>query len=128
MFFSNPLEPGSPMFDFTFSFMANVIPVIVIGGFIFVIGRALFTWTTNNHSPVENKQAHIVSKRFQVSGGSGNHASHTSYYVTFELLSGERKEFQLTGSQYGLLAEGDHGIVSYQGTRFKGFQRQTTSA
>ncbi|WP_094699451.1 DUF2500 domain-containing protein [Brevibacillus laterosporus] len=128
MFFSNPLEPGSPMFGFMFSFMSNVIPVIVIGGFIFVFCRALFIWTKNNNSPVENKQAHIISKRLQVSGRSENHASHTSYYVTFELENGERKEFQLTGPQYGLLVEGDYGIISYQGTRFKGFQRQTTSA
>ncbi|QDX95871.1 DUF2500 domain-containing protein [Brevibacillus laterosporus] len=115
------------MLDSMLSFMSTVIPVIVIGGFVFVIGFSLFIWTKNNNSPLENKQAHIISKRLQVSGGSENHSTHTSYYVTFEFADGDRKEFQLTGPQYGLLVEGDRGIISYQGTRFKGFQRQTAS-
>lgn len=127
MFFSNSFDPEPSMFDSMFSFMSTVIPVIVIGGFVFVIGFALFIWTKNNNSPLENKQAHIISKRLQVSGGSENHSTHTSYYVTFEFTDGDRKEFQLSGSQYGLLVEGDRGIICYQGTRFKGFQRQTTT-
>ncbi|QOS99612.1 DUF2500 domain-containing protein [Brevibacterium sp. JNUCC-42] len=127
MFFTNSFDPEPSMLDFMLSFMSTVIPVIVIGGFVFVIGFSLFIWTKNNNSPLENKQAHIISKRTQVSGGSENHSTHTSYYVTFEFPDGDRKEFQLTGPQYGLLVEGDRGIISYQGTRFKGFQRQTAS-
>ena len=47
----------------------------------------------------------------------------TTYFVTFEMKSGERVEFGLDGRDYGLLAEGDEGTLDYQGTRYLGFQR-----
>ncbi len=51
-----------------------------------------------------------------------SHAS-TSYYVTFEVESGSRMEFQIDGSQYGLIAEGDSGKLTFQGSRYLGFER-----
>ncbi|WP_229387901.1 DUF2500 domain-containing protein [Lysinibacillus sphaericus] len=47
-----------------------------------------------------------------------------SYYVTFEVQSGERLELKLDGRNYGQLAEHDFGILPFQGTRFKAFERQ----
>jgi hypothetical protein len=47
----------------------------------------------------------------------------TAYFATFELESGERLEFVLSGRAYGLLAEGDSGTLTYQGTRYHGFER-----
>ena len=35
----------------------------------------------------------------------------------------ERKEFGMSGREYGLLAEGDPGMLTFQGTRYKGFTR-----
>ena len=32
-------------------------------------------------------------------------------------------ELQLSGTEYGLLAEGDQGELSFQGTRYLGFER-----
>ena len=37
--------------------------------------------------------------------------------------NGERKEFHVSGKEYGLLAEGDSGKLTFQGTRYKGFER-----
>ncbi len=36
---------------------------------------------------------------------------------------GSRKEFGVTGEEYGLLAEGDRGMLQSQGTWYKGFNR-----
>ena len=50
--------------------------------------------------------------------------SSTSYYVTFELENGGRMELSVKGSEYGMLVEGDTGALSYQGTRYLGFERR----
>jgi hypothetical protein len=47
----------------------------------------------------------------------------TSYYVTFEVESGDRMELHVEGHEYGLLVEGDKGDLSFQGTRYLGFVR-----
>ena len=49
--------------------------------------------------------------------------SSTDYYITFQTKSGERIEFSVEDSEYGLLIEGDEGVLSYQGTRYLGFKR-----
>ncbi|WP_373755695.1 DUF2500 domain-containing protein, partial [Jeotgalibaca porci] len=47
----------------------------------------------------------------------------TSYYVTFSFADNARKEFLVSRKEYGLLAEGDVGELSHQGTRYLGFER-----
>ena len=47
----------------------------------------------------------------------------TSYYVTFQVESGDRMEFSVSGAEYGMLIEGDRGRLSFQGTRYLGFER-----
>lgn len=51
-------------------------------------------------------------------------SSSTSYYVTFQVESGDRIEFLVAEMEYGMLAEGDEGKLTFQGKRFKGFDRQ----
>ena len=51
-------------------------------------------------------------------------SSSTYYYVTFEVESGDRLEYQVSGEEYGLLVEGDQGKLTFQGTRYKGFVRK----
>ena len=48
---------------------------------------------------------------------------YTQYFVTFEDLAGNRTEVSVTGREYGMLAEGDRGQLSIQGSRFLGFER-----
>ena len=61
-----------------------------------------------------------------VTGAHGYHTSvHTSYYVTFQVVSGDRMEFSVSGSEYGILVEGDYGKLSFQGTRFLEFKRES---
>ena len=59
-----------------------------------------------------------------MSGAHGYDTStFTSYYVTFQVESGDRMEFEVDGSDYGLLVQGDIGKLSFQGTRYLGFER-----
>ena len=53
----------------------------------------------------------------------GHHTTST-YYVTFQFESGDRMEFSVDGSEYGLLAEGDTGNLCFQGTRYLSFKRE----
>ena len=104
----------------------GLIFVLVIGGIIFAVVKGISTWTWNNQQPVQTEAARVVSKRTNTSGmasaNTGGNVS-TSYYVAFEMDGGERKEFGLSGQEYGLLAEGDRGSLTFQGTRYKGFAR-----
>ena len=43
--------------------------------------------------------------------------------MTFQVESGDRMEFHVPGNEYGLLAEGDAGRLSFQGTRYLAFER-----
>ncbi len=76
----------------------------------------------NRASALLNREAVIVAKRQDVSGGKETSTS-TSYYLTFEFTDGSREEFGVTGEEYGLLAEGDRGMLQSQGTWYKGFNR-----
>ena len=44
-------------------------------------------------------------------------------HISFEVESGDRMEFELRGNEYGLLAEGDLGKLTFQGTRYLSFER-----
>lgn len=112
-------------------FFAGGIPVF--GGFIFIIvfGMIIFAiitslkqWNKNNNSPKVSVPAQVVTKRSKTSGGSGESSASTSYYVTFQFDSGDRLELRLSGSEYGMLAEDDLGVLTFQGTRYHSFERK----
>ncbi|MFR0779842.1 MAG: DUF2500 domain-containing protein [Zhenhengia sp.] len=50
-------------------------------------------------------------------------SSSTKYYVTFEFESGDRLELHVASNEYGYLVEGDMGKLTFQGTRYKNFER-----
>ena len=104
---------------------------LVFGMIIFAIIRGIGEWNRNNHSPRLTVWATVVSKRSDVShhhhqdaGGIGHTTSSTTYYVTFQVASGDRMELCVGGPEYGMLAEGDSGDLSFQGTRYLGFERR----
>ena len=113
------------MFDIIFFLFFAV----VIGIFFFQIGKGLLEWHKNNNSPRLSVDAGIVAKRENVSTSHHNnnghmHVSHsTTYYVTFQVASGDRMEFRVPAFEYGLLVEGDRGTLTFQGTRYIGFER-----
>jgi hypothetical protein len=104
---------------------------LVIGMFLVFAVKGIAQWNQNNHSPRLTVPAVIVAKRTNVirhhHGGAGGHHHHhtsTSYYVTFQFGGGDRMELLVSGSEYGMLMEGDQGDLSFQGTRYLGFERK----
>jgi len=77
----------------------------------------------------------VVTKRTDITydqhanagDATGAHGFHTTtttrYYITFQVESGDRMEFYVNRSEYGMLAEGDRGTLTFQGTRYLGFER-----
>ncbi len=105
-----------------------LIFVLFIGVFLFMLISGITQWNKNNHSPRLTVGAVVITKRTNVShhhhhGGAGHSSSSTSYYVTFQVESGDRMELHVSGSEYGMLAEGDRGFLTFQGTRYLGFER-----
>ena len=116
-----------------FQIMFGLVFALTIGTFIVIAVKGISQWNKNNHSPKLTVPATIVAKRTNVSshhhhnhGSTGmHHTSHsTSYYVTFQVESGDRMELHMSGREYGLIVEGDRGFLTFQGTRFLDFQRQ----
>ena len=104
---------------------------LVIGMFLVFAVKGIAQWNQNNHSPRLTVPAVIVAKRTNVirhhHGGAGGHHHHhtsTSYYVTFQFGGGDRMELLVSGSEYGMLVEGDQGDLSFQGTRYLSFVRK----
>ena len=103
--------------------------VCVFGVIIFTIVRSLTQWNKNNHAPRLRVAATVVAKRTDLhrhhhAGEHHHHSVHQTYYVTFEVESGDRMELSVEGNQYGLLVEGDRGSLTFQGTRFLQFERE----
>ena len=118
------------MFNMGFGIMSMLFPLmfLVVFGIILVnLFRGLKEWNRNNHSPRLTVEAQILSKRTDIHrrSRSSHHGSRTSttYFATFQFESGDRLELQLQGHEYGLLIEGDKGKLTFQGTRYLGFER-----
>lgn len=108
--------------DPMFGFMSIVGPIFflaILGVFVVVIFQGVRRWNHNNGSPVLTVPAKVVNMRHEA---RGDH-TRTWYYVTFEVESGDRMELELSGEEFGLLALHDIGRLTFQGTRYKGFDR-----
>ena len=122
-------------FDALFSILFPLVFLFVLGMILFTVVSDLRRWRKNNASPRLTVPATVVAKRMNVSrhhtanagdmtGAHGyTSTSATTYYVTFQVESGDRMEFHVPGNEYGLLAEGDAGRLSFQGTRYLSFER-----
>ena len=111
---------GFSMFGVIWGVMAVlIVSMIVI--VIIVILKSLGQWKKDNNSPRLTVPASVVAKRTQVSGGHGD--TSTSYYATFQVDSGDRMELRVSGTEYGQLAEGDRGSLTFQGSRYLDFKR-----
>ena len=117
-----PLEPLSGL-PTTFVVVFGLIAALAVVTVVAVVVKGLTTWQRNNAAQVLSEPAMVVAKRAEVSGGSSDRATLTHHLVTFETSSGARHELALHGNDYGLLAEGDHGTLTFQGTRYQGFVR-----
>ena len=115
---------GFGIFSVLFILMFITFFVVFIIGLVIGIKK----WNKNNHAPRLTVPVTVVSKRTNVSHHhhAGEHhmsTMDTTYYVTFQVESGDRMELHMTGQEYGLLVEGDRGRLTFQGTRYLGFER-----
>lgn len=116
-----------------FSIMAFIFPlffIIVFGIIIFSFIKGIGEWSKNNKEPILNVDAKVVTKRANTSQHHHNNdnmhhtTNSTSYFVTFEVQSGDRMELLVSAKDYGMIAEGDYGNLVFQGTRFHAFDRE----
>ena len=120
---------GDPGFDVTFSIMQIMVPVmsvLVFGIIIVTMVRGVGEWNKNNQSPKLTVPVTVIAKRSDVHRGIETMHTFTSYYVTFQVESGDRMEFEISDMEYGMLAEGDRGMLTFQGTRYLNFHREGT--
>ena len=130
---------GMGGFGMGFGLMNTLFPIffimifaVVIGGFVAAAVRGARRYAKNEASPVLTVDCTVVSKRADVRHvrhrsagemGMDHVSSSTTYYVTFQVESGDRIELSVDGGEYGLLVEGDRGRLTFQGTRYRGFER-----
>lgn len=118
----------------TFFVLFIIMFLIVISVFISVAVRGARRYSKNESSPILTVEAKVVGKRESLTrhmDGTGDHFHNNtriSYYVTFEVASGDRLEFNMPGEEYGILVEGDNGRLTFQGTRYQGFDRMRDKA
>ena len=120
-----------------FNLIEMLFPIMFILIFtiiVFTFVKGIATWFKNNNSPCLTVSARIVAKRQntthnnQPNAGdiSGAHGFHTttsqSYYITVQVESGDTMEFCVSNQEYSQIQEGDYGRLTFQGTRFLGFE------
>lgn len=118
------------------SILGILVVAFVIGMFVFIIVKVIREKAKNDASPRLTVDAFVASKYTRTSstnqpmagdptGAHGFHTiSTTHYFVTFEVTSGDRMGFEVDEAEYAMLAEGDTGRLSFQGTRYLGFERE----
>lgn len=122
-------------FDVMQGFVFLIFAIVIMAFIVFFI-KGISTWHKNNNSPRLTVAATVVAKRQNTDvhhhHTGDNVAMHTStsttYYATFQFDSGDRLELHVPGREYGMLVEGDAGELTFQGTRYLGFERRTAGA
>ena len=103
----------------------EIFVVIWVVLFIYIIAKNIGQFIENENSPVLTVSATIVDKRRKTHHHHSNghlHHSH-SYHITFETQDGELLELRVKRYEYNELEVGDRGMLTHQGTRYKGFER-----
>lgn len=120
------MQSGFEVFDIA----GTIFPIfflVVAAVLLITMSGGVYRWFRNNKQPVLSVYSVISSKRTAVSHrhdqDSSTHHSSTQYYLTFEVESGDRMEFRVSGEEYGQSAEGDEGKLTVQGSRYLGFER-----
>ena len=112
-----------------FGVVFAVVFVCILVMWFIMIRTVRRTVRQNDRSPRLTVEATVVGRRTDVSHyhrgdvSAQSVSSYSTYYVTFEVESGDRMELCVSGQEYGMLIEGDRGRLTFQGTRFLDFQR-----
>ena len=96
-------------------FIGLLVPILIAGVIVLVARKR------NDRFPQLTMPASVVAKRTYVRLDDGE--SFTFYYATFQFENGKRLELTIPRNQIGYLIEGDQGHLTFQGSRFLGFER-----
>ena len=108
------------VFPYLFGIMFVTIFILFASILLSHLGRK----KKDDRSPRLTVPAQVISRRTEFRRNAGHDMpGFTYYYATFQVESGDRMEFTVSGSDYGMLVEGDIGKLSFQGTRYLGFKR-----
>lgn len=127
-----PMDSGLGM-PAGIGFFFTLVPMLMIAMIGYSIYSSMKEKAYNQSQPRLSVPAKVVVKRQDVSTTHHQHDEHTShqstthYYVTFEFETGDRKEFSVTGAEFGMLAEEDQGTLSFQGNEYQSFERKRAS-
>lgn len=117
-------------FDDAFSILFFIAFLFVFSMFVLAELKAITEWNKNNNSPKLTVDATVIKKRNQVSNsdyldhnGMVHTTSSITYYVTFQVERGDQIKMRLSRNEYIMLAEGDYGKLTFQGTRYISFEK-----
>ena len=100
------------------NFIFNMFGMLVLFMFLVIIGGGISQWVKNNTSPRETVKARVVDKKSEVTyiqqeqNGMMTNTPQWSYYIVFEFEK-----------EYKRICEGDCGDLTFQGTRYIGFEK-----
>ena len=115
-----------------FPIIVIAIFAVIIIMFILTVVKVVKEWAHNSHSPLLIVDARVVDKRttstthgmhMNANGTTTPTSTFHTYYVTFEVESGDRLELSVPGEEYGYLVKDDEGKLSFKGTKFIKFDR-----
>lgn len=85
----------------------------------FFLALAIVRWIKNENSSVNRVPVTIIHMRRK----KHLRAHYQSYHVTFQVEDGAQIELRVNHNEYDAMSVGDRGVLTHQGTRYKGFER-----
>ena len=109
-----------------FEIIFKLIFVMAVGIVVAKLIGYWLQWNQNQQLPRLTVFAKVVSKRTSIIYLSETDHDHISkrYFVTFEVANGGKMEFSVSGPEFRALAEEDKGSLSFQESRYLGFERE----
>lgn len=120
-----------------FDLQMEIMLVLIIAIFTAIFFRCIFEWTINKCSAMESVDAFVVAKQQgmiqqqipnagDATGGHGFTLQEQPWYkITFRMTDSTEKEFNVDNQSFRELQEGEKGILTYQGTRYLGFKKDS---
>lgn len=107
------------IFPIFFVIAFSIFLLIFVSVFIKSLKRSRY----NHAAPQLSVKAKLVGRRTSITHHP-DFMSSTRYYLTFEVESGDRLEFETSGELYGMSIEGDFGKLTFKGTELIDFIRE----
>ena len=120
-----------------FDLQMEIMLVLIIAIFTAIFFRCIFEWTINKCSAMESVDAFVVAKQQgmiqqqipnagDATGGHGFTLQEQPWYkITFRMTDSTEMEFNVDNQSFRELKEGEKGILTYQGTRYLGFKKDS---